>query len=63
MTNENRMNIYKDVTKQFHEGTLTGEPIWWGMKEGLVDIAPIGQMVPKAVREKVLDFRKLGVGS
>lgn len=49
--------LYKEVAKRLHEGTWKGEPIWWGMKEGLVDIAPIGPMIPKDVQDQVMDYR------
>jgi len=35
-------------------GTWKSESVWWGMDKGVVDIAPFGPMVPKAVRDKVL---------
>jgi len=39
-------------------GTWKSENIWWGLKQGVVDIAPLGPMVPEKLREKVLRKKK-----
>ena len=47
--------LYEAIVKEVRDGTWTGErAIWWGMDKGIVDIAPFGPMVPKAVADKVL---------
>lgn len=47
--------LYEAIVKEVREGTWTGNrAIWWGMDKGVVDIAPFGPMVPKAVQDKVL---------
>jgi len=49
--------LYKKVVEDVRQGTWKSESIWWGMKEGTVDLAPFGPMVPEDVRQKV-DARK-----
>ncbi|MDQ7835206.1 MAG: BMP family ABC transporter substrate-binding protein [Humidesulfovibrio sp.] len=47
--------LYEAIVKEVREGKWTGNrSIWWGMDKGIVDIAPFGPMVPKAVADKVL---------
>ncbi|MBA4358202.1 MAG: BMP family ABC transporter substrate-binding protein, partial [Desulfovibrio sp.] len=47
--------LYEAIVKEVRAGTWTGDrAIWWGMETGIVDIAPFGPMVPKAVQDKVL---------
>ena len=46
--------LYRQTVKQAREGSWKSEAIWHGMKEGIVDLAPFGQMVPDSVRQKVL---------
>ncbi|PKN08484.1 MAG: BMP family ABC transporter substrate-binding protein [Deltaproteobacteria bacterium HGW-Deltaproteobacteria-8] len=47
--------LYEAIVKEVREGTWKGNrSIWWGMDKGVVDIAPFGPMVPKAVADKVL---------
>ena len=50
--------FYKDVVGQVRAGTWKSAAAWIGMKEGIVDIAPFGPMVPKDVQEKVLAKKK-----
>jgi basic membrane protein A len=38
--------------------TWKSESTWWGLKEGIVDIAPFGDMVPQDVRDKVTAARQ-----
>ncbi len=45
--------FYKETVEQVRTGTWKSAATWIGMKEGIVDIAPFGPMVPKAIREKV----------
>ncbi|MFZ0132994.1 MAG: BMP family ABC transporter substrate-binding protein [Desulfobacterales bacterium] len=46
--------FYIQTVEQVSKGTWQSASIWWGMKEGIVDLAPFGPMVPEEVREKVL---------
>ena len=34
-------------------GTWTNEPVWWGLKEGLLELAPIADFVPDDVKALV----------
>ena len=46
--------LYKQIVDQARQGIWKSEAIWYGMKEGIVDLAPFGAMVPQAVRQKVM---------
>ena len=46
--------FYKQVVEQVRQGTWKAGSTWWGMKEGIVDLAPFGPMVPEKVRQMVL---------
>jgi len=47
--------LYESIVKEVRQGTWKGDrAIWWGMDKGIVDIAPFGPMVPRAVQDKVL---------
>jgi basic membrane protein A len=46
--------FYKQVVEQVRQGTWKSGSIRWGMKEGIVDLAPFGPMVPQKVRDTVL---------
>jgi len=46
--------FYETMIKEVRTGKWTGgRSMWWGMEKGVVDIAPFGPMVPKAVQDKV----------
>jgi basic membrane protein A len=45
--------LYQQIVEQARQGTWKSEAIWYGMKEGIVDLAPFGDMVPESVRKKV----------
>jgi basic membrane protein A len=45
--------VYTYVAGQVIKGTWKSEDIWWGLKEGLVDLAPFGKEVPEPVKEMV----------
>ncbi|MFV0421806.1 BMP family ABC transporter substrate-binding protein [Oleidesulfovibrio sp.] len=46
--------FYKHVVEGVRNGTWKSGHYWWGLKEGVADIAPFGDMVPQDVRDKVL---------
>jgi basic membrane protein A len=46
--------FYTRTVQQVRNGTWKSEAIWWGMKEGIVDLAPFGPMVPEDVQQEVL---------
>ena len=50
--------FYKDVVDQVRKGSWKSQATWFGMKEGIVDIAPFGSMVPQAVRDNVMAKKK-----
>ena len=45
--------FYKKAVQDVMNGTWTNTPVWWGLKEGLLDLAPFGPMVPQDVRDLV----------
>ena len=49
--------MYVYLAKQVEAGAFTGEDLWWGMDKGVVDIAPLGPMVPAAVKDMVMAKR------
>ena len=42
--------IYEKKVRDVAAGTWTNEPIWWGMAEGVLDLAPIADFVPVDVK-------------
>ena len=45
--------FYTQTVEQVRDGTWKSASVWWGMKEGMVDLAPFGAMVPDDVRARV----------
>ena len=45
--------FYTQTVDQVRSGSWKSASVWWGMKEGMVDLAPFGPMVPEDVRAKV----------
>jgi basic membrane protein A and related proteins len=45
--------IYEKKVSDVVNGTWTNEPIWWGMAEGVLDLAPIADFVPAEVAAEV----------
>ncbi len=54
----NWAKVYSYVVQRVAAGKWKSENILWGLKEGLVDIAPLGTMVPEKLRQKVLRRKK-----
>src|SRR5215210_8277435 len=46
---------YTDIVKSVQDGTWKSDQFWGGWKDGLVDLAPIGTMVPDDVRKMAED--------
>lgn len=46
--------FYKDVVKQVQAGTWKAESVWPGLADGIVDLAPMSDMVPKDLQDKVM---------
>jgi basic membrane protein A len=44
---------YTQAVQDVMDGTWTNAPVWWGIKEGLLDLAPYGAMVPDDVKALV----------
>lgn len=47
--------LYKKIAQEVKEGTWKSEAVWWGMKTGLVDLAPLSKKVPAEVQKLVAD--------
>ncbi|MDR1132989.1 MAG: BMP family ABC transporter substrate-binding protein [Synergistaceae bacterium] len=45
--------FYSYALKNIQEGKWKSEDIWWGLKEGMVDLAPFGKDVPDGVKALV----------
>ncbi len=44
---------YKQAVQQVMAGAWTSTPVWWGIQDGLLDLAPFGKMVPADVQALV----------
>jgi basic membrane protein A len=44
---------YEYTLRAVEAGTWKSEDIWWGLKEGMVDLAPFGKDVPDSVKALV----------
>ncbi len=44
---------YQQVVKDVAAGTWTSAPVWWGMAEGILSLAPIADFVPQDVQALV----------
>ncbi len=53
---------YTDIVKSVQDGTWKSDQYWGGWKDGLVDLAPIGTMVPddvkKMAEDEIAKFKK-----
>ena len=49
--------FYTKIVEEVKNGTWKPESTWPGMAEGIVDISPLGAMVPEAVRQMVMAQR------
>ncbi|BDQ36408.1 BMP family ABC transporter substrate-binding protein [Pseudodesulfovibrio nedwellii] len=50
--------VYTKTVEQVRDGSWKGdESIWWSMEDGVVDIAPMGPMVPEDVKSAVMAKR------
>jgi basic membrane protein A len=54
----NWVPLYTKIATDLHEGKWTDEPIWWGIETGIVDIAPLGPMVPEEVKKLVMEKKR-----
>lgn len=47
--------LYTKVASAVADGTWKSESIWWGMKEGLVELAPMSDKIPADVQKLVTE--------
>jgi basic membrane protein A len=45
--------FYEQAIEDVANGTWTNEPVWWGMSEGILSLAPIADFVPDDVKDLV----------
>ncbi len=45
--------FYKKAVQDVAAGTWTNTPVWWGMAEGILSLAPIADFVPQEVKHLV----------
>lgn len=45
--------VYKATVKSLADGTWTNKPIWWGLKEGIVHLAPMSDAVSTETKAAV----------
>jgi len=45
--------FYKQAVQDVMNGTWRNTPVWWGLKEGILDMAPIAGVVPQEVKALV----------
>ena len=50
--------LYNKTAAEVHNGTWKSEQIWWGIKQNLVELAPISDRVPAAVQQLVEEKRQ-----
>ena len=54
--------FYVETVKSVQAGTWKSASVWPGMAEGIVDLAPMSDMVPKEVQDKVMAKKKAIIG-
>lgn len=54
--------FYVDTVKKVQSGTWKAESSWPGLAEGIIDLAPMSDMVPKDVQEKVMAKKEAIIG-
>ncbi len=50
--------IYEKKVRDVAAGTWTNEPIWWGMEDGVLDLAPVAEYVPAVVQIAVEEAKE-----
>jgi basic membrane protein A len=49
---------YKKAVKDMLDGTWTTGQVWWGVREGAIDLASISSAVPKPLLDKVMGVKE-----
>ncbi len=50
--------VYTKTAAEVHDGSWKSQQIWWGMKENLVELAPLSDKIPAEVVKLVEEKRK-----
>ncbi len=51
--------FYKETIEQIRSGNWKSSSVWHGMKEGIVDISPMSDLVPDDTKKKVESVKKM----
>jgi len=54
--------FYKKAVQDVINGTWSNAPVWWGLKEGLLELAPIADFVPDDVKALVQERKEAIIG-
>ena len=46
--------FYKEIVEKVQQGTWESKAYWYGLEHGIVDLSPMGDMVPQEVQKSVL---------
>ena len=46
--------FYKEMVEKVRQGNWESKPYWYGLNHGIVDLSPMGNMVPQEVQKRVL---------
>ncbi len=49
--------FYTEMVEAVRAGTWESDAYWYGIEHGIVDISPMGDMVPESIRKQVMDRR------
>ena len=49
---------YTYFAKQLHDGKWKSESLFWGLKEGAVDLAPFNPVVPPEVQKRIMETKQ-----
>lgn len=50
--------FYKEMVEKVRAGAWESRAYWYGMEKGIVDISPMSDQVPEAVRKEVMERKK-----
>jgi basic membrane protein A len=50
--------FYKEIVDGVRQGSWQSAAYWYGLEKGIVNLSPIGSMVPEAVKTKVMETKK-----
>jgi basic membrane protein A len=45
--------FYKKAIEEVAHGTWNNTPVWWGMREGILELAPVANFIPVTIKKSV----------